>query len=315
MKGKVRISYLIVTWNNENIIQDCIDSLIRYSNYDNEIIVIDNDSKDNTCAVIKELYGDAVKLIESKTNLGFSKANNLGLKEVTGQYVFYVNPDVIFIEDIVTPMISILESRKDIGVVSPRLLYKDLSYQVSTCNFPKASKIFWDDCHLYKFLSKEKQKKYAQAQYRGCENRIVDWTYGAAHFCRKEETTKLGGYPQGYFMYGEDSEFCMVYWDKLKLKTYYLGSSKLIHLGGYSEKQVINSKKPINVANANMHFVKKYYGKFSLLRYQFMLFNVSLTKSIIYNIKGLFDKSQGVKNSKIKWGATWKAVLKYKASL
>ena len=312
MEKKVKITYLIVTWNNEDIIKDCIDTLIKYCDYDNEIIIVDNDSKDKTCEVIKSTYGNKVRLIETKENLGFSKANNLGLKEATGKYVFYVNPDVIFIEDVVTPMIKILEERKDIGVVSPRLLNKDMTYQVSTCNFPKASKVFWDDCHLYKLLPEKYRKKYAQAQYRGCEDRIVDWTYGAAHFCRKEETVELGGYPQGYFMYGEDSEFCMVYWDKMKLKTYYLGSSKIIHLGGYSEKQVINSKKPMYVANANMYFVNKYYGKLSLLRYKFMLFNASFLKSIIYNIKGLFVKTVGVNNSKIKWKATWKAVIKYK---
>ena len=312
MENKDRISYIIVTWNNESIIKECIDSLIEYSNYDNEIIVVDNNSSDNTCKVIKENYQEKVILIESDDNLGFSKANNEGLKVATGDYVFYVNPDVVFIEDIVTPMIEVLKNDKTVGVVSPMLLYRDLSYQVSTCNFPSASKVLWDDLHLYKLLPKSKQRKYAQAQYKGNENRFVDWTYGAAHLCRSDETKKLGGYPEGYFMYGEDTEFCMSFLDKLNLKTYYLATSKLIHIGGYSEKQVINSKKVVYGTKAAMYFVKKYYGAWRLFWYKYMLFNTALFKDLFYMIKGLFKKTQEINNKRKKWNVTWRTVISYK---
>ena len=224
-----KISFLIVTWNNADIIEECIDSLFAFSPWENEVIVVDNASSDNTCQVIREHFGDQVKLIDAGENLGFSKANNLALEHATGDYIFYTNPDVVFIEDIVTPMIRVLEQDPTIGVVSPMLLYRDLSYQVSTCNYPSVSKLVWDDMHLYKLLSKDQQAKYAQAQYREGGDRFVDWAYGAAQLCRTEDVRAVGGYPSEFFMYGEDSAFCMSMLDKLNKKVFYLGSAKLRH--------------------------------------------------------------------------------------
>lgn len=312
MIKKTKISHIIVTWNNEEIIEECIDSLMVYCDkYENEIIVVDNDSKDRTCEVIKYKYGEKVNLIETGYNNGFSKANNIGLQYASGEYIFFVNPDVIFIEDIITPMIKVLNDKEEVGVVSPCLLYKDMSYQVSTCNFPSASKVVWDDMHFYKFLSEEKKAKYAQAQYKKTNNRYVDWSYGAAHFCKKTDMDKVGAYPEGYFMYGEDTEFCMMFLDKINKKTYYLGDAKLIHLGGYSEKQVLNSKKIVYGTRAAMYFVNKYYGKNRLLRYRVVLFLVSYIKYLIFSVKCLVNSETKNLNGKNKWKASWQTVCKY----
>lgn len=309
-----KISYIIVTWNNEQIIENCLTSLMKYSAYETEIIVVDNDSSDSTCDVIKNLGIEEVRLIEKKENLGFSKANNVGLQAATGNYVFFVNPDVIFIENIIEPMLNVLEKNLSIGIVSPRLLYEDGSFQVSCCNFPSVKKIIWDDFHLFKFVSEDKQMKVAQAQYRGKKNHIVDWTYGAAHLCRMADLKTVGGYVEGYFMYGEDTELCMLFKDKLNKATYYLWDSKLIHLGGYSESQVLNSKKIVYGTNAAMYFVKKYYGSSECIKYRIVLGMSSFLRMIVYSFKCIFSKKQHYKNEKIKWKASFNTVLQYKGT-
>lgn len=313
MSKQTKISYIIVTWNNEDIIQECLDSLLQFcGDYENEIIVVDNDSKDRTCEVIKKKYGENILLIETENNNGFSKANNIGLELATGEYVFFINPDVVFIENIVTPMLDILKKEKEIGIVCPRLVYKDLSYQVSTCNFPSVSKLIWDDLHLFSLLPDEKRMKYAQAQYKKNSNRYVDWSYGAAHFCRKIDVDAVGGYPEGYFMYGEDTEFCMQFLNKLEKKTFYLGDIKLIHIGGYSEKQVVNSRKVVYGTRAAMYFVKKYYGKSHMQCYRWLLFFVSYCKYLVYTVKYLLNHQTKNCNGKTKWKASWQTAVNYK---
>lgn len=312
---KKKVSFLIVTWNNEGIIADCIDSLFQFSPWENQVIVVDNLSADNTCQVIRERYGDKVLLIEARENLGFSRANNLALQHATGDYIFYTNPDVVFIEDVVTPMIAVLEERPEVGVVSPMLLYKDLTYQDSTANFPNAQKVLWDDLQLYRLLPKSKIKQLAQAQYREPEDRYVDWTYGAAQLCRYEDVCAVGGYPADYFLYGEDTAFCMSILKKLGKKTYYLGVSRLIHLGGYSEGQVLQSRKPVQVTRANLYFVSQYYGKGGLLAYRVLLFVAALLKHGVFSLKYLVKKTQVNRNGKTKWGATWKTVLSWDGKL
>lgn len=307
-----KISHLIVTWNNEKIIADCIDTLFQYSPFDNEVIVVDNASTDGTCDVIRTRYGDRVKLIASEENLGFSKGTNVALEQATGNYVFIVNPDVIFVEDILTPMIQVLEEKPEVGIVSPRLIYKDGRYQVSSCNFPGCAKVFWDDLQFYRLLPKGKRKVYAQAQYHGTENRYVDWTYGAAHFCRYDDVVQVEGYPEGYFMYGEDTEFCMIMNRRMGLKNYYLGQAKLIHLGGYSENQVPNSRKIVYGTNAGMYFVKKYYGQQALLPYRVLLFTAAFLKYAAYSCMCFLKPTQARKNSKHKWGTSWRTVLHHR---
>lgn len=313
--SKSKISYLIVTWNNADIIVECIDTLFAHSDWDNEVIVVDNDSADGTAQVIRQRYGDKVKLIEAGANLGFSKANNLALEHATGDYIFYTNPDVVFIEDVVTPMKKVLDEQPQVGIVSPMLLYRDLSYQVSTCNYPGAGKVFWDDMQMYKLLPDRLKAKRAQAQYRKGGDRFVDWTYGAAQLCRTEDVRAIGGYPDEYFMYGEDAAFCMAMLSKTGKKTYYLGSSRLIHLGGYSEAKVLNSRKPLYVTRANLYFVRKYYGEAKLFGYRVMLFIAALLKHMVFSVKCLFSKAQKNINGKVKWGTTWKTVLRWRGEL
>jgi GT2 family glycosyltransferase len=310
-----KISFLIVTWNNADIIEECIDTLLAFSPYENEVIVVDNCSPDNTMQVIRDRYGDRVKLIDAGDNLGFAKANNLALQHATGEYICYTNPDVIFIEDILTPMVKVLDSQPEIGVVSPMLLYKDKSYQVSACNFPGAAKVFWDDLQMYRLLPESKRAKLAQAQYRKGGDRFVDWTYGALQLCRTEDVKAIGGYPDSYFMYGEDADFCMTVLRQLNKKTFYLGSSRIIHLGGYSESKVLNSRKPMVVTKTGLYFVKKYQSAANLLAYKYILFNAALMKHIIFSIKCLFSKAQKNLNGKTKWGTTWKTILTWRGEL
>lgn len=310
MDNRIKISYLVVTWNNQEIIEECLNSLLKFENkYDNQIIVVDNNSSDNTCKIIKENFSENVELIESSTNYGFSKANNIALKYAKGDYIFYVNPDVIFIEDIVSPMINILQNKSYVGIVSPCLVYRDKKYQVSTGNFPSISKLIFDDLQIYHLVPSKIKMKFAQAQYKNKQNRYVDWTYGAAHFCRYEDVNKIQGYPSDIFMYGEDTEFCMIFLKKLNQKTYYLGSSELIHIGGFSESKVINSKKVTYVTRSNLNFVKKYHNYMYYYIYKYLYLFVSLLKYLIFSIAAIFKNDLKISNGKIKWKNTAKTIF------
>lgn len=305
-----KISYIIVCWNNEEIIEKCILSLLEYENeYDNEIIIVDNNSNDKTCSIIKDKFKDKVILIESKFNNGFSKANNIGLKYATGEYIFYVNPDVIFIEDIVTPMIKLIKKKKDVGIVSPCLLYNDLTYQRSVANFPSIKKLIFDDLQIFRLLPDKYRKIVAQAQFEAKEDRYVDWTYGAAHFCHKNDVLTINGYPTDIFMYGEDTEFCKNMLEVAQKKTFYLGSVKLIHIGGFSESKVINSKKVVYVTRSNLKFIFRYHSKLYFVCYKVLYLFMAFLKYVMYEILFLFNNNLKYLNGKKKWNTTVKTIL------
>lgn len=310
-ENNVEVSVIIVTWNVENIIEECLNSFFKYMDLKCEVIIVDNLSTDRTCMIVEEKFGKDVKLIKLNENIGFSKANNVGLKEATGEYIFFLNPDVIFIESIMKDMKKVLEENSDIGIVSPRLLNSDQSLQISYSNFPSIKKILFDDFKLGKLLNRKLKIKYYQTKVKSDENRYVDWTHGAAHLCKHSDVKSIGGYPDSYFMYGEDTEICMIFLKNLSKKVYYIADCELIHIGGYSEKQVINSRKIVYGTNASLYFMRKYYGNIIMNFARILLFINQYIKFILMFVICIFNNSQENKNKKAKFKIASKTILKY----
>ena len=107
-------TYIIVTWNNEKEIEDCLSTVSRYSPKNSKVIVVDNNSNDRTVQIIKEKFPET-ELIESKENLGFAAANNLALENVSSEYICYLNPDVILTEDFLLRQLKYLKTKAKLG--------------------------------------------------------------------------------------------------------------------------------------------------------------------------------------------------------
>ena len=84
------------------------------SNIDAEIIVVDNDSEDGSCYMVKDLFPN-VKLIENKENYGFSKGNNIGVSQAKGDYLCILNPDTVVAEDTFLKLLEFSENKIKLG--------------------------------------------------------------------------------------------------------------------------------------------------------------------------------------------------------
>ena len=116
----MKICTIIVSYNFEKCIDKCLDSLIK-SSLPTTVIVIDNASKDNTCAIISERYPSVV-LVENKDNLGFGKANNIGFKyaiEKGYDYVFLLNQDAWIEAQTLQRLVDASLRNPDYGIISP----------------------------------------------------------------------------------------------------------------------------------------------------------------------------------------------------
>ncbi|HCQ13622.1 glycosyltransferase, partial [Flavobacterium sp.] len=95
----MQLSVIILNYNVRYFLEQCVLSVQKaLKNIEGEIIVIDNNSSDDSCAMMKELFPN-VKLIENKENLGFPKGNNIGVAQAKGEYVCILNPDTVVAED------------------------------------------------------------------------------------------------------------------------------------------------------------------------------------------------------------------------
>lgn len=127
----IELSIIIVNYNVKAFLQNCLLSIQKATEkIPVEIIVVDNASDDGSADLVKKNFPE-VKLIESKENLGFSRANNIGLKIAQGKYICLINPDTIVEEDTFKEMIRFMESNDQVGLAGCKILNPDGTFQLA----------------------------------------------------------------------------------------------------------------------------------------------------------------------------------------
>ena len=130
------VSIIIVVWNAKKYVIECLESVREHcGNVSYEVIIVDNASTDGTPDLIAQRFPE-FRLIRNSDNLGFAKANNIGMAQSSREYLCLVNSDVKFIGDCLSPMLNFLRQNPDVGMVGPRMLAPDGTVSRSTMRFP-----------------------------------------------------------------------------------------------------------------------------------------------------------------------------------
>ena len=196
----IKISVVIVNYNGQKYFQDCLESLkYHLHGIANEIIIVDNNSTDTSCLFIKENYPE-VKLIESEENLGFGRANNLGVKHATGDTILLVNNDTI-LQNHLLPAIETLYSKPENGIVTINMIDANKQYISGVGRFPSPLK-------LLKISFLNDGRKAFQTGNFDTKLYNVDWVCGAFMLVKKTDYERINGFDTDYFMYVEDVDFC-----------------------------------------------------------------------------------------------------------
>lgn len=263
-----KTSIVIVTFNNAKTIKNCLDSIINFTS-GFEIIIVDNNSTDDTCKIVRE-FENKVQLIKVEGNLGFAKACNIGVNVTTGEYIIFLNPDTrILQKDSLDKLKRSLVENSRYGLIGPKLIYPDGSEQARVRNLPTVGKAFQE----YLLQKKGTYNFYQPNCETLCE---VESIIGACIIIKKEIFEKAGGFNEKYFMYFEDLELCRKV-RSMGLKVGFLPEITIEHAEG---KSGVNQKTDIFLHDS----AKKYYG---LVNYY--LIELILTSQRIMNkIKSVF---------------------------
>lgn len=279
MNSSINLSIIIVNYNVKDFLQSLLLSLNKaLKNITNEIIIVDNASTDGSVELIKNNFQNII-LIANKENLGFSKANNQGLKISKGKYLLLINPDTIVSEDTISEMINFFENNAGTGLAGCKILNPDGSLQLAcrrsfpgpwtsfckvtglSCLFPN-SKIF----AKYNLTYLDENKSYE-----------VDAVSGSFMMFTREVYDNIGGLDEEYFMYGEDLDFCYRI-QKAGYKIFYVHNTKIIHYKGESTKR--STLDETRIFYKAMHlFVKKYFSTSYLV--EFILSSAIILRSFI----------------------------------
>jgi GT2 family glycosyltransferase len=241
------LSIIIPTWNTSLVTQKCLESIRNYLPVSfAEIIVVDNGSTDDTQAFFSKLKN--IKYIRNSTNLGFSKANNIGAKLSTCKYLLFLNSDMEFIDNKLSDMLDFYRQTPDCGLVGPQFLNPDLTIQASV--FPDQSilnavKEFWFNQISF---SKYYPKNFTKTKV---------WAIsGGAVLLSREMFMKIGEWDERYFMYYEDLDLCRKV-RNLGKNIYYFPEFKIIHRHGFSGRNLVD---PLNQWRRLIPSSKLYFG-------------------------------------------------------
>ncbi|PJC57545.1 MAG: glycosyl transferase, partial [Ignavibacteria bacterium CG_4_9_14_0_2_um_filter_37_13] len=229
------LSIIIVNYNVKEFLQNLLTSLSKaVANLSSEIIVVDNGSDDGSVELLRNKFPQ-VTLISNEENLGFSKANNLGLRIAKGKNLLLLNPDTIVQEDTFEKLIKFFEEHQDAGMIGCKILNPDGTLQLACRrSFPGPWTSFCKVSGLSTMFPKSKIfARYNLTFLDEDQSYEVDAISGSFMMVRREVFENIGGLDEQFFMYGEDLDWCYRV-QKTGWKVYYVHETTIIHYKGES---------------------------------------------------------------------------------
>jgi GT2 family glycosyltransferase len=255
------LSVIIVTYACRALVLDCLASLeAQRHEVDMEVVVVDNDSPDNTLEAIQESFPWVIAL-SAGANLGFATANNLALKSVRGRQILLLNPDTVVPAGGLLACIAALESRADVGVLGCKLVQP--SGQLDhACKrgFPRPASSLWHFMGLNRLFPRSSRfAAYTAGHIGEDEISTVDAINGAFMLIRREAIEAVGSLDESFWMYGEDLDWCYRFW-MAGWKILYWPEIEVMHVKGGSSTKT--RSRPANKAfhEAMWLFYKKHYA-------------------------------------------------------
>jgi len=231
----MKLSIIIASFNTKNLTRSCLSSIYKYPPKGTfEIIVIDNASKDGSVQMIKKEF-PKVKLIENNKNLGFAKANNLGVKIAKGEFILLLNSDTKVLKTSIDFLVDYLKDHPDVGVATSKLQKPDGSTQYYYHRrFPTFFSFVSSVLEHYFGLANPFAKKYFMLDSKLDRETKIEQAAGTVFATKKEVISKIGGlFDHKLPLFFNDSDFCKRVKDH-SLKVILLPQASVIHLGGKS---------------------------------------------------------------------------------
>jgi hypothetical protein len=257
----VRLSVILINLNTHDFLKACLASMrTRLDDPSFEVILVDNGSTDGSVEMVARDYPQ-VRVFPQGKNLGFTKANNIGLREARGHYLLVLNSDTEIVDDALERMCDYMDANPDIGALGAQLLNTDRTVQLSCRAFPSYRTVFF---HRYSLLTRLFPRNRYSAEYLMTETghtttMDVDWVSGACLLTRSETTDQVGLLDEGFFIYAEDVDWCYRMKQAGWRVVYYPETKVLHHIGRATRK--IPYKMTLERHKSMWRFYRKHYSR------------------------------------------------------
>lgn len=264
------LSIIYVNYNTTDQVMTSVESVRRHTKgIDYEIIVADNNSK-NDENLQKLIDDETIKIVKLDDNYGFGKANNAGVKECTGEYIFLLNPDTICHDNSIKKLLDCLKADQTIGVISPNLINSESK---PTHSFRRVGDGILTELNFALFGLPYKILYGSDFEFNHSDKQLeVAYSCGAAMMMKKDIFEKVDGFDDTFFMYYEDQDLCNRI-KKTGLRIVNEPKAIIQHLEGTSIH--LNSKRETFIIQSR----KKYFIK-TMPLWHFKVANI-LTKALL----------------------------------
>jgi GT2 family glycosyltransferase len=262
--GPARVSAVIVVWNAKQYVLECLGSLREHcGRVCSEVIVVDNASTDGTPDLIAEMFPE-FKLIRNPENLGFAKANNIGIAQTSADYICLVNSDVKFTDDCISPMVNYLGEHPGVGMVGPKMLASTGEVSRSTMRFPTV----WNNfCRAVGLDSLFKGSRWfgglLMSDFDHETTAPVEVLNGWFLLVRRLAVERVGLLDPQFFMYGEDVDWCYRF-RKAGESVVFFAEAGAIHYGGASSANA-PLRFYLELYRATWQYWRKHHGPLARL--------------------------------------------------
>jgi len=294
MDSRVVLSIIIVNWNVRDLARKCVLSvkrelLLPVDEY--EIVVLDNASGDGSAEMFRAELPE-VTLIESPVNLGFGAGCNKAYELTKGEFVLLLNPDTEVIDHALDGLLGIMRARASAGIVAPRLVNEDLSFQAASGGaFPTLGNVAWNYLFLKNILpgSIAPPTLFLEGDPQGLLR--IDWVSGASMLLRREA---IGGqiFDESFFMFGEDMDLC----DRVSRNGWevlYTSRHSIIHHHGRSFEQQKSLEILATAHGGPRRAFEKGHGPVSVFLYDAILLTGYLVRWPLFWVLSLIRPGRG----------------------
>jgi GT2 family glycosyltransferase len=201
------LSIVIVSYNARADLERCLQSLVTNPPaLAHDIVVVDNDSSDGAAEVVGRGF-PTVRLLRAGANLGFGRANNLGIRHSSAEFVLLLNPDTVVPAGAIDRLCVRMSERTDAAAIGPRLVDAEGRAEVSWGPFPGLLAEAWQKAVGWLY-SRGTPWVTQRIDMLSRQERAVDWVSGACLLLRRAEADAAGLFDERYFLYWEDADLC-----------------------------------------------------------------------------------------------------------
>ncbi len=255
----MKLSIVIICWNDRKVIEDCLRSIFDGTHATEfEVIVSDNGSTDGSIELIKKQF-PSVRMIENGANLGFARGNNVGIREAQGEYVLILNPDTIVGEGSLDRWIEFADAHPEAGGFGCRVFNADGTHQQSARPFHTLLREWVRALGLQPLTRLVPRFADTYAPWHGETERQIDWQSGCCVMFRRDLLQELHGFDEQFFYHFEEVDLCKRVWNTGH-PILFTPCASIVHLGGQSV-----GRFPIRFAieiNRNRYrYYYKYFGR------------------------------------------------------